>query len=360
MMNNDDGKQDIQKYTVYLDAVSKTFHTSHFLYKEEETGKRSLIKKKEACAADRITFGIMPGEIMGLLGPNGAGKTTTVKMISGLVKPDSGTVYVNGMNVEKKRKQVLSQIGVVLEGTRTSIWPLTPLENLYYYGNLRNIRGKILKERTQQLIDFIGLTDKKDVEVRKLSRGQKQKLAICIALIADPKIILLDEPTTGLDVQSSRSIKDKVLELTRKYGRSVLVTTHDMHVAQELCDRIGIINKGKLITCRPTSELLELFSKQIFSLRLDRNLAEGDLDSLAPHITLLETVSAEDGSTITVQVPESYFERSEALYLLFETLRRKKYQLRSIQQKQVNLEYVFLQLTGEKPMLNGIHSEEQE
>ncbi|MGC8737602.1 MAG: ABC transporter ATP-binding protein [Candidatus Hydrogenedens sp.] len=350
----------IKKYTVYLDAVSKTFHTSHFLYKDEETGKRSLIKKKEACAADKITFGIMPGEIMGLLGPNGAGKTTTVKMISGLVKPDSGTVYVDGMNVEKKRKQVLSQIGVVLEGTRTSIWPLTPLENLYYYGNLRNIRGKILKERAHQLLDFIGLNDKKDIEVRKLSRGQKQKLAICIALIADPKIILLDEPTTGLDVQSSRSIKDKILELTRKYGRSVLVTTHDMHVAQELCDRIGIINKGKLITCKPTSELLELFSKQIFSLRLDRNLADGDLDALGPQIIFLQSDLTADGPTITVQVPEPYEERSEALYLLFETLRRKKYQLRSIQQKQVNLEYVFLQLTGEKPVFDAINSQEQE
>lgn len=359
-MYNNELNTNVNKYTVYLDAVSKTFHTSHFLYKDEETGKRSLIKKKEACAADKITFGIMPGEIMGLLGPNGAGKTTTVKMISGLVKPDSGTVYVDGMNVEKKRKQVLSQIGVVLEGTRTSIWPLTPLENLYYYGNLRNIRGKVLKERAHQLLDFIGLNDKKDIEVRKLSRGQKQKLAICIALIADPKIILLDEPTTGLDVQSSRSIKDKILELTRKHGRSVLVTTHDMHVAQELCDRIGIINKGKLITCKPTSELLELFSKQIFSLRLDRNLADGDLDTLAPQITLLQTYLTADGPTITVQVPEPYAERSEALYLLFETLRRKKYQLRSIQQKQVNLEYIFLQLTGERPVLDGIKLEEQE
>ncbi len=352
--------EDIQKYTVYLDKVSKTFHTSHFLYKDEETGKRSFIKKKEACAADKITFGIMPGEIMGLLGPNGAGKTTTVKMISGLVKPDSGTVYVDGMNVEKKRKQILSRIGVVLEGTRTSIWPLTPLENLYYYGNLRNIRGKVLKERARQLIDFIGLNDKKDVEVRKLSRGQKQKLAICIALIADPKIILLDEPTTGLDVQSSRSIKDKILELTRKHGRSVLVTTHDMHVAQELCDRIGIINKGKLITCKPTSELLELFSKQIFSLRLDRNLVDGDLDSLAPQVTLLQTDLTAEGPTITVQVPEPYRERSEALYSLLETLRKKKYQLRSIQQKQVNLEYVFLQLTGEKPVFDEMNSQEQE
>lgn len=349
-MSSDEVEMNIKRYTVYLDRVCKTFHTTHFFYKDEKTGKRSFIVRKEACAADNITFGILPGEIMGLLGPNGAGKTTTVKMISGLVKPDSGNVYVNGMNVEKKRKQVLSQIGVVLEGTRTSIWPLTPLENLYYYGNLRNIRGKVLKERANQLLDFIGLSDKKDVEVRKLSRGQKQKLAICIALIADPKIILLDEPTTGLDVQSSRSIKDKILELTRKYGRSVLVTTHDMHVAQELCDRIGIINKGKLITCKPTTELLELFSKQIFSIRLDRNLAEGDLDGLAPMVTLLQTDLTAEGTVITVQVPEPYTERSEALYLLFETLRKKKYQLRSIQQKQVNLEYVFLQLTGEKPV----------
>ncbi|MGC8845641.1 MAG: hypothetical protein ACP5QY_07305, partial [Candidatus Hydrogenedens sp.] len=131
-------------------------------------------------------------------------------------------------------------------------------------------------------------------------------------------------------------------------------------VAQELCDRIGIINKGKLITCKPTSELLELFSKQIFSLRLDRNLADGDLDALGPQIIFLQSDLTADGPTITVQVPEPYEERSEALYLLFETLRRKKYQLRSIQQKQVNLEYVFLQLTGEKPVFDAINSQEQE
>jgi len=348
------------RYTVYLDKVSKTFRTYHFFYKDEEKGRRILLKKKEACAADRVTFGIMPGEIMGLLGPNGAGKTTIVKMISSLVKPDSGVVYVDGMDVEKKRKQILSQIGVVLEGTRTSMWPLTPLENLYYYGNLRNIRGKVLKERANQLLDFIGLSDKKDIEVRRLSRGQKQKLAICIALIADPKIILLDEPTTGLDVQSSRSIKDKILELTREHGRSALVTTHDMHVAQELCDRIGIINKGKLITCKPTSELLEIFSKQIFSVRLDRNLVDGDLNALAPQVKVLNTDFTAEGPILTIQVPEPYPERSEALYVLFDTLHKKKYQIRSIQQKQVNLEYIFLQLTGEKPVFDETNLPEQE
>ncbi|MCX8063692.1 MAG: ABC transporter ATP-binding protein [Candidatus Hydrogenedentes bacterium] len=339
-----------QEHTVYLRDVCKTFRTYHFFSIDEETGRRRFVKRKEACAADHITFGIRPGEIMGLLGPNGAGKTTTVKMISGLVLPDRGEVYVDGMNVVKHRKEILSRIGVVLEGTRTSMWPLTPLENLYYYGNLRNVRGKVLKERANQLLDFIGLSEKKDVEVRRLSRGQKQKLAICIALIADPKILLLDEPTTGLDVQSSRSIKDKILELTKEHNRSVLVTTHDMNVAQELCDRIGIINKGKLIACKPTAELLELFSKQIFEVRVDRTPDSSFFDLLPASIRLLEIEQSYEGPVLVLQFPESYEDRSESFYSFIEKCRSHNLQIRSITQKQVNLEYVFLQLTGEKPI----------
>ncbi len=351
---------EIKEYTVYLNRVSKTFRTYHFFIKDEETGRRKFIKKKEACAADNITFGIKPGEIMGLLGPNGAGKTTTVKMISGLVIPDSGEVYVDGMDVQKYRKDVLSRIGVVLEGTRTSMWPLTPLENLYYYGNLRNVRGKLLRERAHQLLDFIGLSEKKDVEVRRLSRGQKQKLAICIALIADPKILLLDEPTTGLDVQSSRSIKDKILELTREHKRSVLVTTHDMNVAQELCDRIGIINKGKLIACKPTSELLELFSKQIISIKLDKQPENNFFNSLPPQIKLLEIEQSSEGPTLIFQFPEAYQERSEAYYSLIGNCKKHNLQIRLITQRQVNLEYVFLQLTGEKPEFETTTTENEE
>ena len=182
------------EYLVQLENVNKRFITRHLFHVDEETRKRRLYRRRETYAAKDITFGIRPGEIFGLLGPNGAGKTTTVKMISGLVRPDRGTVYVDGMHVEKKRKQILKQVGVVLEGTRTSMWPLTPFENLMYYGNLKNVRGKVLRERAHDLLDFIGLQEKKNVQVRRLSRGQKQKLAICIALIADPKVLLLDEP----------------------------------------------------------------------------------------------------------------------------------------------------------------------
>src|SRR5690606_11789000 len=148
------------EYMVRLDSVDKVFHTRHFFKRDEDTGVRRIYHKKTVHAVDHVAFGIRPGEIFGLLGPNGAGKTTLVKMVSGLGRPDSGVVYVDGMDVEKRRLKVLRQVGVVLEGTRTSIWPLTPLENLMYYGNLKDMRGATLKNRARELLDFIGLKDK--------------------------------------------------------------------------------------------------------------------------------------------------------------------------------------------------------
>ncbi|MDP7639675.1 MAG: ABC transporter ATP-binding protein [Candidatus Hydrogenedentes bacterium] len=341
-----------EEYRVQVERVRKVFYTHHFFQRHEETDERHAFRKKAVTAAAEVDFCIRRGEIFGLLGPNGAGKTTTVKMISGLIRPNAGTVYVDGLNVEKKRLQALRKVGVVLEGTRTTIWPLTPLENLAYFGTLKDVRGEVLRSRSLELLDFIGLRDKMNVQVRKLSRGQKQKLAICIALIADPPVVLLDEPTTGLDVQSSRTIKDKIIELTRERGKSALVTTHDMHVAQELCDRIGIINEGRMVACRPTDELIEVFSDFTFVFHLDRlpltapfealrgvDLAEASMEDNEPALVL--TISADAG------------ERSEALYGAVEELRAGGYQVRSITQRKQNLENVFLRLTAKQPEKKG-------
>lgn len=332
---------------VELSHVCKKFITRHLLPIDEDTRKRRLYKKGEVHAARDVTFTIRPGEIFGLLGPNGAGKTTTVKMISGLVRPDKGAVYVDNLDVDKKRRQVLRRVGVVLEGTRTSLWPLTPLENLHYYGTLKDVPGTVLRQRSHDLLDFIGLKEKKNIQVRRLSRGQKQKLAICIALIADPQVLLLDEPTTGLDVQSARAIKDKVMEMTRQQGRSVLVTTHDMHVAQELCDRIGIINHGELIACKPTEELLDLFSEQVFVFKIDKPV-ETDEFMTIPGVVAASMEQASDGPALVVQVvrtPEAL--RSSALYEVTGRLRGRDRMLHAISQRQQNLESVFLQLTND-------------
>ena len=331
---------------IRVDHVHKTFYTHHFFSKGETTGARCFHEKRRVHAVKDVEFGIQRGEIFGLLGPNGAGKTTLVKMLSGLVRPTSGHVYVDGLDVDRQRLKVLRKIGVVLEGTRTSIWPLTPLENLAYFGNLKDVSGKVLKKRSHELLDFIGLSDKKDVQVRRLSRGQKQKLAICIALIADPDVILLDEPTTGLDVQSARSIKDRIIEMTRERNKTALVTTHDMGVAQELCDRIGIIKNGALAACKPTDELLDLFSEQVYELRLDRMPPAGTLDRIEG---VLDMSFEEQGGEVlcVAAIEHDYALRSKALYALVTRLRDSGVQLRSVSLRQQSLENVFLRVTGD-------------
>ncbi len=181
--------------------------------------------------------------------------------------------------------------------------------------------------------------------MRRLSRGQKQKLAICIALIADPQVLLLDEPTTGLDVQSGRAIKDRIMEMTREHGRCVLVTTHDMHVAQELCDRIGIINHGKLIACKPTDQLLDLFSEQLFIFKLDRPAQGSEVMDIPGVIKASSEVSA-DGPALAVQIAREPEMRSAALYGIMGRLEQKGYLLRAVNHRQQNLESIFLRLTG--------------
>jgi ABC-2 type transport system ATP-binding protein len=331
-------------HAVYLDKVSKVFYTRHILKRDEETDKRKLYRKQTVSAMKEISLSIEAGEIFGLLGPNGAGKTTTLKTISGLVRPTSGRVWVAGLDVERKRLKVLRRIGVVLEGVRTVIWPLTPLENLAYFGNLKDVRGRVLKRRSRDLLEFMGLKDKMNVQVRRLSRGEKQKLAICIALIADPPVILLDEPTTGLDVQSSRAIKDRIIEMTRRQGKCVLVTTHDMHVAQEVCDRIGIINKGQLVACKATADLLSILSEQVYEFRLDRR---PDADGLSRIPGVLEVlVPPGNEALLMIRIEPEEELRSEALYAAIDRLRSDGYQLRSINQVKQNLENVFLHLTN--------------
>ncbi len=333
---------------VRLDQTDKVFHTRHFFSRDPKTQIRHFYQKRDVHAVRDVSLGVAPGEIFGLLGPNGAGKTTIVKMISGLVRPTGGAVYVDGLEVERKRLQVLRRVGVVLEGTRTCIWPLTPMENLSYFGNLKDVRGKVLRKRATELLEFIGLAEKRDVQVRQLSQGQKQKLAICIALIADPPVILLDEPTTGLDVQSSRAIKDKIVEMTRVQGKCCLVTTHDMNVAQELCDRIGIIKDGGLVACKPTDQLLDLFSEQVYEFRLDQSPDTRALEAI-PGVVAARVEEQGDGPVCTVQIEPERDARSAALYGAVGEFQAQGLRLHTISHRQQNLEQVFLRLTNGQP-----------
>ncbi len=297
-------------------------------------------KKKQVTAIDDIALQVSRGEILGLLGPNGAGKTTMVKMICGLLRPTEGRIRLDGLDVIRNRKQMLEKVGVVLEGSRTSHWPLTVRENLNYYGNLRGVRGKTLKDRGEMLVDFIGLRDKMDTVVRKVSRGMKQKLAICIALMSDPEVILFDEPTTGLDVASSRTIKAKIRELTEEQGKTAIITTHDMNVAQEICNRIAIIHNGKLVALDTTENLISLFSDQIYEFHFGNTPRLEGIQGMGG-VQQIESWS-ENGH----MVMRLALDQASVLYDVMAFLKQEGAELSSLSRKETSLEEIFFKLTS--------------
>ena len=199
----------------------------------------------DTAVVDNLSLGVEHGTCLALLGPNGAGKTTTIKMICGLIRPTSGTTTLMGQSVTN-RAQIMPRLGVVLEGARNIYWRLSPLNNLRYFANLKGLRvDSTVKNRMEQLLRDLDLWDRRDDEVRGFSRGMQQKVAIACALIADPEIVLLDEPTLGLDVQAYSAILQFVRTLGAS-GKTVLVTSHDFDFIRDIAERV-VVMKQRLI-----------------------------------------------------------------------------------------------------------------
>jgi len=195
-------------------------------------------------AVDDLSLDIERGEVFGLLGPNGAGKTTTVNMAVGLLEPDNGTVELNGLG-PPSRPEVRAKIGVAPQAL--AIYEdLSGEENLAFFGTMQGLRGSRLKDRVEWALDFVNLSDRRRDRVKTYSGGMKRRLNLSIALIHDPPLLLLDEPTVGVDPQSRNAIFEKI-EVMRKEGRTIVYTTHYMEEAQRLCSRVGILDHGKLL-----------------------------------------------------------------------------------------------------------------
>src|SRR6266542_1918308 len=199
------------------------------------------------------------GQIFGFLGPNGVGKTTTIKMLCGLIAPDTGQVRLNGHDVQRQRGQAMRQIGAVLEGTRNVHWRMSAWQNLAYFGGIKGCAGAEIRDRAEALLHDLELWPRRHDYVQTFSRGMQQKVAIACALIADPPIVLLDEPTLGLDVHSARTVKEWIVHLARDRGKTVVLTTHQLDMAEEVCDRVAIMRGGALIADEPIRDLLSLF-----------------------------------------------------------------------------------------------------
>jgi ABC-2 type transport system ATP-binding protein len=212
--------------------------------------KRWQFWKKEPkalfTAVDGVDLQIQRGEIFGLLGPNGAGKSTTIRMLCTLLEPTSGTAQVNGFDVVKQANDVRRSLGTLLAGERSIYWKLSGRENLEYFAALYHIPQPIAKKRVEELIERMELKDRANELVEKYSTGMRQRVAIAKALLARPPILLLDEPTLGLDPQAARRLRELIAELKQE-GHTILLTTHYMEEADQLSDRIGIIDTGKVI-----------------------------------------------------------------------------------------------------------------
>jgi ABC-2 type transport system ATP-binding protein len=215
----------------------------------------NLTKKfEDKVAVDSLNLQIPKGELFGLLGPNGAGKTTTINILCGLVKPTSGTAQICGYDIAKDTGKVKELIGVCIQ--ETAVYPyLTGAENLELFGNLQTMDKKTLIARRDMLLDKMGLREDAKRKAAKYSGGMKRRLSLALALIHDPEIAFLDEPTVAMDPQSRHAVWDFIKDQKTK-GKTIILTTHYMEEAEELCDRIGIIDHGKLIALGTPKELI--------------------------------------------------------------------------------------------------------
>jgi len=286
-------------------------------------------------AVDGISLSVPSGQVFGLLGPNGAGKTTTIKMLCGLVTPTSGTATLNGFDIGRQRSRAVLQLGAVLEGGRNVYWSLSAWQNLIYFGRLKGLSGAVISPRAERLLRELGLWKVRDGQVGGFSRGMQQKVAVASALITDPPILLLDEPTIGLDVEAARTVKDWIVGLAQEQGKTVVLTTHQLDMAQELSDRVAIMRAGRIVADLPVLELLKRFRQDRYQVVLG---TQSDLVGLPlPEGT---TITHEDGATVLT----SPALESRQLYAFLARLNEAGLPLRSVKPVEPDLEDVFLEL----------------
>jgi len=304
------------------------------------------IEMKDLCknfgkfrAVDHLTLTVQQGEVFGLLGPNGSGKTTTINMISGLSIPTSGEIRVMGYDVRRDIRQIRRLLGAVPQ--ETALYEeLSAWTNLNFHADLFGIPRKEKKERIIRVLKLVQLLDRKDSRVGTFSGGMKRRLALGRALLHEPQLVYLDEPTLGVDVQARRAIWDYILYL-REQGKTVLITTNYLEEAQALCDRLAIIDRGKLVALDTPQQLKQLHGAQVVDLEVVGPCQH------AEHIRALPGVK----DVIVTQVPEGHrlnviTEGVNNLVPQIINLASQEGALRDISVRDPNLDEIFLRLTG--------------
>jgi len=303
---------------------------------------RDLTKKfNDFTAVDHITFDVKKSEVFGLLGPNGAGKTTTIRMLSTLTRPTEGTATIGGYDIVKHDNKVRQLIGLVSE-KMIMYDRLTAKENLRFFGKLYNLPKNILNERTDELLDLVQLTKWKDSKVGTFSTGMRQRMNVVRALLNMPKVLFLDEPTLGLDPQSTVEVREFIKKANKENKTTIILTTHMMNEADLLCDRIGIMDQGKIDTLDTSTNLKKLISGDDTTiLKLEIPNLTNKLLTKIQSVKCVSSVSRENNSHLKVHATGD-----DAFDLIIDAVRAEKAKINSIEKLQPTLEDVFLHITG--------------
>jgi ABC-2 type transport system ATP-binding protein len=289
-------------------------------------------------AVDDVSFSVERGSVVGLLGPNGAGKTTTIKAILGMVLPDAGSVRIDGVDVYDEPSVAYASVDAMLEGARNDYWRLTVRENLRYFATIGGVDPDSVAERHERLLDQLDLREKADEAVRDLSRGMKQKVSLASVLATDADVVFLDEPTLGLDVESSLTLRRELRRIVAERDLTVVLSSHDMDVIEAVCDRVVIMNDGCVIADDSVGRLLAGFETQQFAVT-SPDIDEALVARLRDRFDVTE-VTTEDERTRVVVATDT-----EGFYDMVDLLRAADVSLDSVATAEPDLEDVFLRLT---------------
>ena len=308
-------------------------------------------------ALNKINLKIRTGELFGLLGPNGSGKTTTIKCLSTILIPDEGTALVNGFDIQKETVMVRASLGLVVGGERTLYWKLTARDNLRYFASLYKMQRNHAKRRIEELLEMMQLSDRADERLEDYSTGMRQKIAIARALLHDPPILLLDEPTLGLDPNFSRQIRKQIKELSEKHGKTILLTTHYMDEAEQLCDRVAFINKGNIVAIDTPNRLKAMVKeKEIVEVAVYRPPVdiEKRIHFLLPDVEVIKLIPGDEDEGNPSRIKIIGGTAEEHVGKIIDALRKDNIRIAGLNVGVPTLEDVFIKLTGTKLTEGGV------
>ena len=295
-------------------------------------------------AVDGVSFEVSRGEVVGVLGPNGAGKTTTIKSILGLVVPSAGRVEIAGVDAAEDQRGVYQHVGAMLEGARNVYWRLTVRENLEFFAALGGNDPAAARERHERLLEQFDLAEKADETVNDLSRGQKQKVSLAATLARGTDVVFLDEPTLGLDVEASLELRRELRRLADEEEITIVLSSHDMDVVEDVCDRVVILSEGRVIADDPVEDLVRVFETQAYRLTVAGSVDGSTRNRLDRAFTVENWDGVGDRTRFDVTLADE-----DTLHGVLDLLRELGLVLVDVDGLEPDLEDVFLEVTGRTP-----------